>query len=273
MHTKTGPVKITVLGCGTSTGVPVPSCSCSICCSTDPRNNRLRTSIYLENNDAAGAQQTGILFDTSTDLRQQSLRAGIRNIDAVFFTHAHADHIFGLDDLRGFNFSSGRTIPLYAGPECAGELERIFRYTFDPDKSYSGGPLPQLMLNRITPCSPVRIGGVEILPLPVEHGNTETFGYRIGDFAYLTDCSGIPVDTRRHLQGLDLLILDALRYRAHTNHFDFESAVAEVERLRPNRTYFVHMSHEVDYTEGNTRLRLLTKLDVQLAYDGLVLEA
>ncbi|MFN8392605.1 MAG: MBL fold metallo-hydrolase [Bdellovibrionota bacterium] len=278
-------MNIRVLGSGTSTGVPVPGCTCAVCTSHDPLNKRLRTSVFVEiqptdvpsrraidptiEPSETSRVAGGILIDTSPDLRYQALRASIAKIDAVLYTHVHADHVFGIDDLRSFNFINQSVIPVYASEESAAELEHRFSYAFFPDPRYEGAAPPQLTLTRMRPFEPIRLFGIEILPLPVRHGKMEVFGFRIGDFAYLTDCSFIPDETRARLEGLEVLILDGLRYRPHKTHFSHEQAVREIERIAPKRSYLTHVSHEVEHHSANENLRKLTSLAVELAYDGL----
>jgi phosphoribosyl 1,2-cyclic phosphate phosphodiesterase len=247
-----------------------------------PGCDRLRTSVLIElpselPGELPGAdsnlQRTAfhLLVDTTTDLRQQALRYGIARIDAVIYTHAHADHIFGIDELRSFNFINRSVIPLYASDGCATDLERIFSYALQPAEPYEGGAVPQISLSRLKPYIPLVLAGSEIVPLPLEHGRTEVFGYRIKNFAYLTDCSAIPEGSRKHLQNLDVLILDGLRHRPHSTHFTLEGAVREIERLKPKQSYLIHLSHEIDCDEGNEFLRSITKEKVELSYDGLLI--
>lgn len=259
-------MRIHVLGTGTSTGVPVPGCHCQVCLSGDSKNQRLRTSVLLQSGSS------NLLIDSSTDLRLQALRAGITRIDAVLYTHTHADHIFGIDDLRPFNFLSKSAIPVYSSETSALELEKIFYYAFNPDPAYQGGAPPQLTLNRLVAYQPCTIAGLEILPLPILHGDLEVFGFRVGNFAYLTDCSEIPEKTYQFLEQLDLLILDGLRVRPHPTHFTHEQAVREAERLRPKMTYLTHISHEVDHFAANRALSTMATVPVELAYDGLIID-
>lgn len=264
-------MRITILGSGTSTGVPVPGCGCAVCNSADPKNQRLRTSVAIEIPRPGGPAAT-ILIDTATDLRTQVLRAGLKRVDAVLYTHTHADHIFGIDDLRCFNFAMNSSIPLYASAFHAAELRRIFSYIFSPPSSYPGGALPKLELNEIEPLAPFEAAGESIRPLPLKHGDGDVLGFRLRNFAYLTDCSLIPPASRNELHGLDLLIIDGLRIRPHRTHFNFEQAIAEIEALRPRRTLLIHMSHEIGHDEGNELIAGLTSLPVELSYDGQVIQ-
>lgn len=273
-------MKVTLLGTGTSSGVPVPGCTCRVCSSGKAKNQRLRTSILIElerrdlpsSNIDSKEVVARVLVDTSPDLRYQSLRAKISSVDAVLYTHVHADHVFGIDDLRSFNFVNGREIPIYASEKTCSELETRFSYAFFPDPNYEGGAPPKLKLHRINSYEKFELFGVPFLPLLVEHGATEVFAYRVGNFAYATDCVSIPKASRENLLNLDALILDGLRIRPHNTHFTIERAAKEVEFLRPKKAYLTHISHEVDHDEGNDLLRALSRQDVELAYDGLVIE-
>jgi phosphoribosyl 1,2-cyclic phosphate phosphodiesterase len=267
-------VKILVLGSGTSTGVPVPACSCMVCTSSDPKDSRLRTSLLIQSSpgEKTNGAAFNLLIDTSTDLRLQSLRAGIKHIDAVLYTHAHADHIFGMDDLRGFNFAAKAQIPAYAEQSTAEHLTSVFSYVFDPDIDYPGGALPQISLHLIEPRKPFTVGPVEVVAIRVFHGKIPIVGYRIGNFAYLTDCSHIPEESYSCLKNLDVLIVDGLRLSPHLTHFNFEMAIRAINRIGPRKSYLTHLSHEVTHTDGNRIAREMTTNDVELAYDGLTLE-
>lgn len=249
--------RVTVLGSGTSHGVPIIGCACDTCRSTDPRDRRLRPSIYL-----ATADGMSILVDTSTDLRQQALAHGLTRVDAVLFTHSHADHVMGLDDMRRFNALQGGSIPAYAAEETADDLRRTFQYVFDPPRDHPGY-IPQIELRRID--GPFNVGSVHVVPIPILHGRRPILGFRFGSFAYLTDCSAIPEPSFPLLEGLDVLILDALRRRPHPTHFTVEQALAVVERLRPTRTYLTHVAHDLPHEATNRSL----PPGVELAYDGL----
>ena len=252
-------MRVTVLGSGTSTGVPVVGCSCAVCLSGKPRNQRLRPSVLLEE---AGIT---ILIDTSTDLRQQCLRAGVQRIDAVLYTHAHADHILGLDDLRPFNFKQG-DIPCYGSARTFSGLCQTFSYVFD-GKPSDGGGKPQLVPQEIE-VGPFSVFGLAFEAIPLAHGSLEVFAYRRGGFAYATDCHYIADSSLDRLMGLDVLILDALRYRPHPTHFTLEEAIGVATRLGARQTYFTHISHDLDHDD----LALPLPPGMELAYDGLVCE-
>lgn len=274
-------MRITILGTGTSTGVPVPACECSVCQSKDRFNTRLRTGAYIEvqKKDLDGSREHGsddtvggILIDTNTDLRAQAIQHKLARIDAVFFTHSHADHIHGIDDLRGFNFARGAPISLYANEETASELEQKFPYCFSNNPEYEGGAPPELGLNRVEPYQVVEVCGTKVLTLLAKHGSRDVLGFRIGDFAYLTDCSGIPEETREHLKDLKVLILDGLRNRPHRTHFTHQQAAREAEIIKAEKTYLTHISHDVDHHEANAKLKSSCNVFVECAYDGMVFE-
>lgn len=254
---------VTILGCGTSTGVPVPACACAICASSDPRNKRLRCSAHIATE--AGAS---ILLDASPDLRQQTLRAGITEINGVLFTHSHADHILGVEDLRGFNFSQKGKIPCYGIKETLADIRRMFFYVFEVDPNYLGGQPPQLDLLPVTPYEPITICGKSVLPLTLLHGHTPTCGYRIGNFSYVTDCKEIPSESLRALEGTEVLVLDGLRYEAHRTHLTIPEAISLSEQIGAHRTVLTHLTHTVDYTEVSRKL----PPRVELGYDGLKIE-
>jgi len=251
-------MRVTMMGSGTSTGVPVIGCTCAVCTSSEPRNRRLRPGLKLEL--PAGV----VLIDTPTDLREQALRFGLPRLDAIVYTHTHADHIFGLDDVRIFNFRQGAAIPCHGSPETLGNLRRVFAYVFEDGQQ--GGGKPQLDLVPIV--GPFELCGARFEPLPVWHGELEVLAFRIGGFAYVTDCSRIPEESAARLTGLDVLILDALRYRRHSTHFSVEEALAEVERLRPRRTILTHLAHEID----SAAPRFPLPAGVEFGFDGLAFD-
>jgi len=259
-------VKVTFLGTGTSTGVPVPGCECIVCTSDSVFNKRLRTSVFVE---VAGVN---ILIDTSTDLRQQILRFGYRDIDGVIYTHAHADHIMGLDDLRAFNFKMQREVPIFCDEETEGALSTMFYYAFHPNPHYEGGAPPRLVLNRISASKSFSLKGVEILPVPIFHGRKQILGIKIGGFAYLTDCSNIPPETVEQLKGIDTLVLSSLRHRQHPTHFTVLQALEAISTVSPARAFLTHLSHELEHELTNKFLVENGALNVEVAYDGLTIE-
>jgi phosphoribosyl 1,2-cyclic phosphate phosphodiesterase len=249
-------MKITILGSGTSTGVPMVGCACPVCTSRDPRDKRTRCSILIETDGRY------ILIDTSTDLRKQAIRERIPRIDAVLFTHSHADHIHGIDDLRGFHFIHKRIIPCYGTRETLDLIAGNFSYIFKGMESDGYAPLlePRII------SGPFGLFGKTVIPVSLIHGTSRTTGYRVDAVAYLTDCSAIPDSSRALLGGLDLLIIDALRYTPHFTHFNIDAALEVVAQLKPKRTIFTHLTHEVSCRDGE---RL--PAGVELAYDGMVL--
>ena len=262
-------ITVTFLGTGTSTGVPAIACDCAVCRSSDPRDRRTRPSILID----LGARRTEpvpsavryVLVDTSTDLRSQALANDVRRVDAILFTHTHADHVFGIDEVRRFNAIQRGPIACFAGPGTLDELKQMFMYIFKPPPAYGGG-VPQLTPFAIG--GPFSLGGVEIVPVPVWHGPAPVLGFRIGAFAYLTDCNIIPESSWPLLDGVRTLVLDALRDRPHSTHFSVGQALDVVARLSPERAYFTHIAHDLPHAATCARL----PAGVQLAYDGLVLE-
>lgn len=247
-----------MLGSGTSTGVPVVGCGCAVCTSRDPRNRRLRPGIKL---DLPGGT---IVVDTSPDFREQSLRFGIERVDAVLYTHPHADHVFGLDDLRVFNFRQRAAIHCYGSEPTIARLRQIFSYVFE--EGQEGGGKPRLELSAVA--APFEVLGERVVPVPVWHGTMPVHGYRLGRFALVTDVNRIPEESLDLLDGLDLLVLSALRYRPHPTHFSIDEAVEIAARIGAGRTIFTHIAHEVDH---GALLRELPA-GVELGYDGLVVE-
>ena len=246
------------LGTGTSTGVPILLCKCPVCTSSDPHDKRLRPSIVLEYNGRV------VVFDTTPDFRAQALRERLTRLDAVVYTHHHADHIMGLDDTRVFYFRQQVPIPIYAEARCMATLRATFAYIFEGNYPYGG--VVKLDPHLIE--GPFDLSGLNVTPVPVMHGNLPIFGFRFRDAAYVTDVSEIPESSIPLLEGLDTLILDGLRPKPHPTHLSLSQAVAMVERLKPRRAFFTHISHELSHQATNSIL----PSHVQLAYDGLRLE-
>ncbi len=248
---------ITFLGTGTSQGVPILNCTCAVCTSTDPRNKRLRTSISIQ------SDHTNILIDATPDLRQQLLRNPIPKLDAVLFTHAHADHIYGIDDLRRYNQLQKEHIPVFSNAVTLTHLEKIFDYAFGNDELKPGVP----NFKGFTVNGPFKINEVDIIPIKLYHGEQEILGYRIGKMAYCTDVSAIPETSYPLFYDLDILILDALRETAHPTHYSVDQAIIEAAKIGAKRTYFIHMSHKIDHRLRSQSL----PPTVEFAYDGLIL--
>lgn len=250
--------QLVILGTGTSVGVPMIGCDCPVCTSHDPRNNRSRCSIIL------GLPEGNLLIDTSPDLRQQLLREKIGILHSVLFTHEHADHVFGLDDLRLIPFYLGHAVPLYCERLVEDRIRRSFDYAFDDVELTHRGAVPQLEFRNIT-LQPFEVLGAQVVPIRLKHGpRFDVLGFRFGNVAYCTDTNEIPPQSWPLLEGLDLLILDALRDRSHVTHYSLDEAVAVAERLQPKRTLFTHMSHELEHAATNARL----PKGMELAYDG-----
>jgi phosphoribosyl 1,2-cyclic phosphate phosphodiesterase len=249
---------LTVLGSGTSMGVPTIGCSCAVCHSPDPHDRRTRPSILLE----FGGKF--VLIDTTPDFREQAIREHIRQIDAVIYTHTHADHILGIDDLRPLSYHRDGKIPLYARPEAADFIRNMFRYIFDAD--YKFGGLARLELKTIN--GPFELFGARFQPIPIVHGDSEIYGYRFGSAAYLTDFSEIPESSIPLLQGLDVLFLDGLRYKPHPTHSTVENSIRIADRLQAKRVFFTHICHDLPHEETNAAL----PPHVRLSYDGMKLE-
>ncbi len=251
--------QMVLLGTGTSVGVPVLGCDCEVCTSGNPRNNRTRCSAIL------GVPGGNLLIDTPPDLRTQLLREGLGVVHAVIYTHEHADHLFGLDDLRLMQFYLGGAVPLYCTPRVARRIAKSYDYAFSTAEPTHAGARPKLSLEEISE-EPFTVLGQRIVPIRLEHGpNFDVLGFRIGNVAYCTDVSGIPDASWPLLDGLDTLILSALRHEPHITHFSLEQAVAAATRTGAKQTYFTHMSHELEYDQTNAEL----PAGMELAYDGL----
>ena len=249
-------MKITFLGTGTSVGVPRIGCECAVCTSIDRRNKRMRCSILIEYFGRT------VLVDTPPDLRTQALRYDVRSVDAVLFTHGHADHLHGLDDVRAYCFGRDEPIPVYGDRPTLDRITRVFDYAFDSAWAMA---VPRLSLHLIE--GDLDLFGLQVRPVPILHGRTPVLAFRIGRFAYVTDCSEISADSMNQLRGLDVLVLGALRFKEHPTHFTIDEALEIVDQLQPRHTFFTHMAHELDHEATNDYL----PDHVELAYDGLVI--
>jgi phosphoribosyl 1,2-cyclic phosphate phosphodiesterase len=252
----------TFLGTGTSVGVPMLGCDCAVCLSDDPRNHRYRCAALIR------TPRGNLLIDTPPELRLQLLRARARLVHAVLFTHYHADHLFGLDDLRPVPRLLGGPVPLYCTGEVEGKIRQSFSYAFGPEaQQLPAGFIPKLVFRRIT-ADPFVVLGERITPIPLLHAHFDVFGFRIDDVAYCTDVNKIPRDSWPRLEGLRVLVLDALRPRPHPAHFGLDEALDVIAQFRPRQAYLTHMAHEIDHETVSRQL----PPNVQLAYDGLQFE-
>ena len=253
-------MRVLFLGTGTSHGVPMIGCDCEVCRSSDPRDARSRPSIAMDFADGFR-----VLVDTTPDLRHQALRHDLRHVDAVLFTHAHADHIMGLDDVRRYNVLSRQPMPLFGQAETLAEIRQTFRYAFDPSASRGGG-VPSLRLWPVA--GPFCVGRHEVTPVPVTHGPWRVLGFRVGRFAYLTDCNAIADESLALIEGLDTLVLDALRRKPHPTHFSLDEAVAMATRVGARQTWFTHIAHDLGHAATDATL----PAGMALAYDGLTID-
>jgi phosphoribosyl 1,2-cyclic phosphate phosphodiesterase len=252
-------MKVTLLGTGTSTGVPSIGCECETCTSDDPRDKRLRVSVLVEHDG-----QT-VLVDTSSDFRQQALRVGLKHLDAVLVTHCHADHIFGLDDIRPLNFRHG-ALGVYANERAWVDIRRIFKYVFEP--SHFGGGLPQVVAHTVVNGASFCLSrDLLVTPLEVIHGRLPVVAYRFNDFAYATDLSEIPPATLDALRDLDTLVLDCLRIKPHPTHLTLDTALRYIEQIKPRRAYLTHIAHDIKHARDSK----LLPAGVEWAYDGLII--
>lgn len=257
-----GTFRLTLLGTGTSHGVPMLGCRCEVCQSNNPHNQRLRSGVLLE------SDQGSIVIDTSADLRTQLLREHVEHIDAALFTHIHADHILGLDDLRIFSLRQEHKLPLYGEPNVGQHLQSVFDYAFEqPSDHEHKGSRPRFAWHNISPYKPFHLLGLQIHPLRVEHGRMPILGYRIGPVAFCTDVSHLPTQTMNELQNLEVLILGALRYRPHPTHLTITQAKQLAAQLQPQQCYLTHFCHDIDHQQLSEQL----PAGIAPAYDGLSL--
>jgi len=250
--------QLIVLGTGTSVGVPMVGCGCPTCLNRHPRNQRMRCSLVL------GLPEGNLLVDTTPDLRSQLLREQVGIVHAVLYTHDHVDHLYGLDDLRLFPYYLGRPLPVYCEDHVEDRIRRAFDYAFDTSLHGYAGGVPHLELHRIE-TQPFELLGMRIIPMRLEHGRFRVLGFRFGNIAYCTDTNRIPEESWSLLQGLDVLILDALRPRPHVSHFSLDEAIDVAQRLGAKHTYFTHISHELEHEATNRYL----PVGMELAWDGM----
>lgn len=252
-------MRVTFLGTGTSVGVPIIGCGCAVCKSRDPRNRRMRQSVWLR------TEKTSVVIDASSDFRQQVLTFGVDRIDALLLTHPHADHILGLDDTRAFSYWQKSAIPIYGNAETLEGVKKTFWYAFQ--KGPEGGGLPQLDLHEIS--RPIKVGDIDVEPLPADHGSMLVYGYRVDGFAYLTDCKRIPEETLERIEGVDTLVLNALRFSPpHPTHMTVGEALEAIKAVHPGRAFLIHMGHDLDHEELDAYL----PENISPAFDGLTLE-
>ena len=259
---------MTLLGTGTSAGVPMIGCICEVCTSSDPRDRRDRPAALVRYTDPNGVERA-FLIDSPPELRLQMIRHRVMRMDGVMYTHNHADHVFGLDDLRRFNAVMGTAIDIFAEPRMLGWLQKTFAYIFDPGKNVNVSFVPTLVAHPINAGSTFEMFGHTWLPFRLLHGHLPILGFRVGNMAYCTDCSGVPPETWPLLENLEVLVIDALRYRHHPTHFTVDQALEVIEQVKPHRAYLTHIAHDIKHAELEAKL----PEHVFLGYDGLTLES
>jgi len=256
-------MRLTLLGTGTSFGVPQIGCDCAVCHSTDPRDRRTRTAALIESNGAT------LLFDTPPELRLQLLAAGTRRVDAVLFTHAHADHVGGIDDLRAFSLGRKEPLTCFGSPETVDFLRASYRYIFDDAVTpYDGTSKPRLTLQTVEPERLLDVAGLAVLPLAFEHGRSTVLGFRVGPVAYLTDVKRVPEAARARLRGLEVLVINALWWRPHPTHLSIPEAIETARSIGARRTILTHLTHETGHAELAARL----PEHIEPGFDGQTLE-
>jgi phosphoribosyl 1,2-cyclic phosphate phosphodiesterase len=261
---------VTIMGSGTSAGVPMIGCHCAVCTSSDPKDQRTRPSIAVSYSDGDGSGHH-ILVDTAQELRLQAVREGLDEISAVVYTHAHADHIFGLDDVRRYNTISGKPLPIFASATTMLTLRSVFPYAFAPPPSPGSKPKDAIYRPELAPVvieGPFELFGQRWEPLELPHGRGTVLGYRVGGFAYCTDCHDVPAGARERLKGLDTLIIDGLRPRPHPTHLSHEQALGIIADLKPRRAFLTHLSHDMKHADIEATL----PAQVRVAYDGMKIE-
>jgi phosphoribosyl 1,2-cyclic phosphate phosphodiesterase len=259
-------IELTLLGTGTSAGVPMIGCDCEVCTSTDPRDRRDRAAAMVRYTDEAGQLRT-VLIDTAPELRQQMIRHRVYRIDGVVYTHNHADHTFGMDDLRRFNAVMGTAIDIYAEPAVIEGFGQTFRYIFEPHRNVQKSFIASLIAHPIGPGERREIAGRSWLPIRLMHGRLPVLGFRVGNVAYCTDCSSIPPESYAALADLDVLVIDALRYRHHPTHMSVDQALAVIDELKPRRAFLTHIAHDIQHADLEAKL----PEGVMLAHDGITI--
>jgi len=257
---------LTLLGTGTSAGVPMIGCTCDVCSSDDRRDRRDRAAAMVQFDDQ-GTQRT-ILIDTSPELRQQMIRHHVMRIDGVIYTHNHADHVFGIDDLRRFNAVQGEAIDIHAEPNVADWLRQTFGYIFRPEHNINQSFVPTLLLHTFEAGKAFNVAGLDIVPIRLMHGRLPIVGFQVGSMAYCTDVSSIPPESYPLLADLDVLVIDALRYRHHPTHLTVDQALSVIDDLRPRRAYLTHIAHDIRHADLQSRL----PDHIKLGYDGMVID-